>query len=31
VASQAIAQAKQDKPFEPVQEDAINAEFKETN
>ncbi len=31
VASQAIAQAKQNKPFEPVQEDgAINAEFKET-
>jgi len=31
-ASQAIAQAKQNKPFEPVQEDgAINAEFKETN
>ena len=30
-ASQAIAQAKQDKPFEPVQEEgAINAEFKET-
>ena len=30
-ASQAIAQAKQNKPFEPVQEDgAINAEFKET-
>jgi molecular chaperone DnaK len=31
-ASQAIAQAKQNKPFEPVQEDsAINAEFKEAN
>jgi len=31
VASQAIAQAKQDKPFEPVREDgAVDAEFKET-
>jgi len=31
VASQVIAQAKQDKPFEPVREDgAVDAEFKET-
>jgi len=29
-ASQVIAESKQKKPFEPVQEDAINAEFKET-
>lgn len=31
VASQKIAEAKQNKPFEPVQEDAIDAEFKQTN
>ena len=31
VAGQAIAQAKQDKPFEPVREDgAVDAEFRET-
>ncbi len=30
VASQKIAEAKQNKPFEPVQDEAIDAEFKET-